>query len=276
MSQFTLSAFGDEIAIDLESQLQTLNDLQVPGLDCRTAWGTNVLYFSDEEAQRVKRLCDEAGVFVSCIGSPIGKSPLTDPIENEEKNLRRIIEIARLLGTERVRIFSFYPPDMSSNDHYDQHVPEVTERLGRLTLIAQEAGVTLLHENEKHIIGDTPERNHALLRGVNNPHLRGIWDPANYVQVGVERLTERYWSLLAPYTAYVHIKDALLVDGSVKPAGQGDGQIPELLAELRDSGYAGILSLEPHLAVAGHSSGFSGVEGMTLAVNALRGLIDTL
>lgn len=276
MSNFTLSAFGDEIAVDLESQLQTLNDLQVPGLDCRTAWGTNVLHFSDEQAQRVKSLCDEAGVFVSCIGSPIGKSPLADPIENEEKNLQRIIEIARMLDTQRVRIFSFYPPDTSTNEHYNQHVPEVTERLGRLTLIAADADITLLLENEKDIVGDTPERNHSLLRGVNNPHLRGIWDPANYVQVGVAEQVTNYWSLLWPYTGYIHIKDARQDDGGVTPAGEGDGQVPELLRHLQDNDYDGILALEPHLTVAGHSTGFSGVDGMTRAVNALRGLIDAL
>ena len=31
-----------------------------------------------------------------------------------------------------------------------------------------------------------------------------------------------------------------------------------------------VLALEPHLAVAGHSSGFSGPEGMEVAVRALR------
>jgi hypothetical protein len=38
-------------------------------------------------------------------------------------------------------------------------------------------------------------------------------------------------------------------------------------------GYQGVLSLEPHLAVAGHSSGFSGEEGMEVAVKALRKLM---
>jgi sugar phosphate isomerase/epimerase len=71
----------------------------------------------------------------------------------------------------------------------------------------------------------------------------------------------------------VHVKDAVLADGSVRAAGEGDGQVPELLIKLRDSGYDGFLALEPHLAIAGHSSGFSGVEGMTYAVQTLRRLM---
>ena len=56
-------------------------------------------------------------------------------------------------------------------------------------------------------------------------------------------------------------------------AGEGDGQLPELLTRLRDSGYDGVLSLEPHLLEARHSSGFSGADGMAQAVGALRALM---
>lgn len=266
----TLSAFGDEIAPPLEDQLALLKELKVRGLECRTAWGTNVLKLSDEQARRVKQLCDDAGIPVRCIGSPIGKSPIIDPIEKELANLDRLIEIGHIFDTKNIRIFSFYPPDTSTNAHYDQYVPEAVDRLGKLTEKAASAGFTLLHENEKDIVGDTPERCHALMSGVNSPNLRFIWDPANFVQVGVSQLTDRYWDLLSPYIGYIHIKDARLSDGTVTAAGEGDGQVPQLLTRLKATGYNGVLALEPHLKVAAHSTGFSGADGMTYAVNALR------
>jgi sugar phosphate isomerase/epimerase len=269
-----LSAFGDEIAEALEEQISVLRDLKVHGLECRAAWGTNVLKLTNEQAKEVRRQCDNSGIIVRCIGSPIGKSPIADPIEKELANLDRAIEIGEILGTKNIRIFSFYPPDTSTNEHYDQYVPETIDRLGRLTEKATSAGFTLLHENEKGIVGDTPERCHALLSGVNSPNFRFIWDPANFVQVGVEKLTERYWDLLSPYIGYVHIKDSRLADRKVVAAGEGDGQIPELLARLKDAGYDGVLALEPHLKTAGHSSGFSGPEWMGYAVNALRGVME--
>ncbi len=272
----TLSAFGDEIAGPLEEQISVLRELNVYGLECRAAWGVNVLKLTDEQAEEVRRQCDNAGIIVRCIGSPIGKSPIVDPIEKELANLDRIIEIGEVLGTKNIRIFSFYPPDTRSNAHYDQYVPEVIDRLGKLTERASSAGYTLLHENEKDIVGDTPERCHALMSGVDSPYLRFIWDPANFVQVGVEKLTERYWDLLSPYIGYVHIKDSRLADKKVTPAGEGDGQIPELLERLKAADYSGILALEPHLKVAGHSGGFSGPEGMTLAVNALRKVMNAV
>lgn len=270
---FTISAFGDEIADDLQDQLAVLKELRIGYLDLRGVGGKNVLHLDDDEAAVVSQTCDDHGMAVSCIGSPIGKSPIADPIEHEAANLERIFQIAETVGTRRVRIFSFYPPDVSSNAQYDQYVDEAAARLARLADIAQRDGFTLLLENEKGIVGDTIDRCHAIMAAAGNSHLRFLWDPANFVQVNESAPTKQGWASLGAYTAYVHIKDAVLADGGIRPAGEGDGQVGELLTKLIDSGYQGFLALEPHLAIAGHSSGFSGAEGMARAVDALRQLM---
>ncbi len=274
MAAFTLSAFGDEICPDLERQLAHLNRLEIGFLDLRGAWGKNVLDLTDKDVKRVRRLCDAHGIRVACIGSPIGKSPLADPIERELRNLDLIIDIAAALTCDRIRIFSFYPPDTSTNAHYDDYVSETIDRLARMAMRASEANVELLHENEKKIVGDTLARCQALVRGVNHPHLRCLWDPANFVQTGEARVTKRGWPLLGDVTTYVHIKDAKLADGSVCPAGHGDGQVRELLRILERQNYRGFLALEPHLA--GRDSGLTGEEAMTIAVEALRTLMSDL
>jgi sugar phosphate isomerase/epimerase len=272
-ASFAVSAFGDEIADDLREQLQVLRNLRIGYLELRGVWGKNVLYLDDDEVAKVGRICAEHEVTVSCIGSPVGKSPITEPIEHELSNLSRIFRIATALDTRRVRIFSFYPPDTHTNVHYDQHLAEATSRLARLTAMAQQEGFYLLLENEKEIVGDTIERCHTLVSTIDSPHLRFLWDPANFVQVGEVEPTRRGWPSLGPYVAHVHIKDALLADGSVRAAGEGDGQVGELLIRLQAKGYQGFLALEPHLVIAGSSSGFSGIEGLTRAVIALRRLM---
>ena len=108
---------------------------------------------------------------------------------------------------------------------------------------------------------------------VNSPALRFAWDPANFIQVGVEKPIDRGWDGLEPYIGYIHIKDSRLSDRKVTPAGEGDGQVAELLKRLKTMEYQGVLSLEPHLKIAGHSSGFSGRDGMTMAAQALRKLM---
>ncbi len=264
-----IGAFGDEIADDLETQLQVLNELKIPCLELRAAWGVNVLNLSDEQVARVRALCEEHGVTVSALGSPIGKSPIEAPIETEVKNLQRVIEIGRQLGTANIRIFSFHPPGDSATVDYDSYLDSAIDRIGRLVAVAEEEDVTLLLENEKGIVGDTLDRCVKLVEALESEHLVFLWDPANFVQVGEARLTKRGWPLLRDRVGYVHIKDCTL-DGTVKAAGEGDGQVPELLTELVRCGYKGMLALEPHLAMAGHSSGFSGPDGMAYAVETLR------
>ena len=267
---FRLSAFGDEIDNDLDVQLSTLVGLNIRGLDLRGAWGKNVAKMEDEDVARVKQTLTQSGVKVACLGSPVGKSPLAEPIDFEKGNLTRLMAIGAALDTRFIRIFSFYPADMSTNAHYDRHVAEAADRLGVLAGLADKEGFTLVLENEKGIVTDTPERCLAVLKAVNSPALRCAWDSANFVQVGVGKPVDRGWAGLQPYIGYVHIKDAFLESGKVVPAGEGDGQLPELLANLKAMGYQGTLALEPHLKIAGHSAGFSGAEGMELAARALR------
>ena len=267
---FTLSAFGDEIADDLDEQLAVLRELRIGFLELRGAWGKNVLQVDDEEAAAVRRACQARGTGVSCIGSPIGKSPIVEPIERELANLARICRIAEAVGTRRARVFSFYPPEGGDPQ---VHLEAATDRLARMAELARREGVLLLLENERGIVGDTPERCAALLGAVDSPSLRFVWDPANFVQVKVERSVERGWPLLGPYVAHVQIKDALLDDGTVLPAGEGDAQVGELLERLREASYRGFLALEPHLAYAGPRGGFSGPAGMARAAAALRDLL---
>ena len=267
---FRISAFGDEIAPDLDEQLKTLRDLNIGCLDLRGAWGTNVLYMDDADLARVVEVCTAHSVKVACIGSPIGKSPIVEPIDPEMDNLRRIFQVGEIVGCRNVRLFSFYPPDTSTNVAYDQYVGNSIERLGALTRMAEQEGFVLMLENEKGIVTDTLARCEAVVKAIDSPSFRFIWDSANFIQVGEERVVERGWPMLGDAIGYVHIKDAVLSDGHVVPAGEGDGQLPLLLAHLKRAGYQGTVALEPHLKIAGHSTGFSGADGMRIAADALR------
>ena len=269
-ASFTLSAFGDEIADDVDEQLKVLNDLEIGYLELRSAWGTNVLELSDDEVARLIELCDIHSVRVSCIGSPIGKSPIDRPIGDVVDDLERVIDIAGMLGTDRVRVFSFYP---EVEGEQAERVEESTSRLREMAEVASARGAVLLLENEGGLVGDVPERCRAIVEGVGGQNLRYVWDTGNYPQMGFARSVEIGWPLLAEYTECVQVKDWRISDGMITVAGEGDGQVRELLTNLRDVGYVGFLALEPHLLVAGQRGGFSGAEGMKTAADALRGLM---
>lgn len=269
--QFVLSAFGDEIDADLTTQLAVLRSEGVTHVELRRAWGKNVLDLDQVERARARALLDQHGFGVSAIGSPIGKSQLAQPRQFELERLDRAIAAAEAFDTPLIRVFSFYVPHGAAANHRD----EVLARMAALADRARQAGVTLVHENEKDIYGDTAERCHDLLATINSPVLRMAFDPANFVQVGVRPMMDA-WPLLHEYVTHVHIKDAVFADGHVTPAGAGDGAVPELLQALVERGYHGFLTLEPHLQMAGASGGFSGETGMRTAIVALRGLLAAL
>jgi sugar phosphate isomerase/epimerase len=266
---FTLSGFGDEISADLDEQLDTLKGLGVNYLEVRGAWGKSVLDFDDRELARLKQALASRQMRVSSIGSPIGKVPIDSPFAPHLEDFRRILGMAEYLESKYVRIFSFY----GTTEEPERWRSEVLRRLEAFVRAAEASPVIVLHENESNIYGDIPQRCADILRSVGSPRFLAVWDAANFVQVGVDRPFDIGWPLLADYVVYVHVKDALRGTGEVVPAGEGDGQVRELLAALAPRQEEVFLSLEPHLVFAGQWAGFSGAELFGRAHAALTHLL---
>lgn len=270
--EWRLSGFGDEIAEDPVVQLSVLQALGARHLEFRSAWGTNVIDLTNDDVERLKRIFTENGMGISAIGSPIGKIDLAVPVEHEVERLKRIVRVAGEFGTPYVRVFSFFRPagadETTTRD-------EVLRRMRALAVAAERAGVILLHENEKGLFGDTPARCLDIVESVGSASLKVAWDSANFVQAGVARPFDEGYALLRPYFEYLQVKDARAGDMAETPAGEGDGQLRETLAALRDDGYTGFASLEPHLAEV-HNEGGNGAAEFGRAARALRGLTDSL
>jgi sugar phosphate isomerase/epimerase len=269
--QFIISGFGDEIAAEPAEQLAVLRDLGIRHLDLRGAWDSNVLDLSDDDVRRLREALRAAGARVSMIASPIGKSEITRDAEHERRRLEIALRMAAEFETPLVRMFSFYLDGRERTDCRD----EVVGRLADWAARAEASGITLLLENERDLWGDTPERCLELLQAVDSPHLRLTLDTGNFASLGIRSADEAY-PMLRAYLAHVQIKDVRHAEGRTVVAGDGDGQIPELLAALRRDRYRGFLSLEPHLAEAGKAGGFSGPLLFTQAAHALQRLLREL
>ncbi len=267
---WTLSGFADEIDPDLEKQCAVLDTLNIRHIEFRSAWDVNVLDLDDEQVEQAAAILADHHLTVSSIGSPIGKVNIEDDFTEHLVRLDRAITVAKRLGSPFIRIFSFFlRPDQAPADHRD----EVMRRMRAMAERARQAGVVLLHENEKEIFGDIPSRVLDIVLTVDLPSLRLAWDPANYVQVGVRPFAEAY-SLLRPYTDYIQIKDAVLQTGEVVPSGEGDGQVVETVRALRADGFDGFFSIEPHLGSAHHLGGFSGPDNFIRATTAFTTILD--
>ena len=263
-----LSGFGDEIDPDPAIQASVLLALGASHIEVRSAWGTNVSELAPSRVAELKDILDAKGLKVSAVASPIGKVDISLPVEHELDRLRQIISVAKGLDTTYIRIFSFYRGEgQSAGDIRD----DVLARMRALAALAEESGVVLLHENEKDIYGDTPQRVLDIMESVNSPALRVAWDNANFVQVGVKPYTDGY-AMLRPYLEYFQVKDALSTTGAVVPSGEGDGELDATIAALKADGYNGFASLEPHLASAHELGGFSGPVAFGIAARAFAAL----
>ena len=266
-----ISAFADEISMDLDVQIQTLQANSVGYIEFRGVWDKGVLNLSEAEVRQVKQRANEAGLGFSAIGSPLGKFPIDGDFDLQIEALKRALDYAQILEAPYIRMFSFY----GTLDDPAANRGKVLDWLGQMAAEAEKTPILLAHENEKGIYGDTGERCLDLYSSLASPAFTAIFDFANFVQCD-QHPYEDCWLKLRPYIRYFHIKDALLESGQVVPAGQGDGDVEKILREAFAAGFDNFLTLEPHLSLAEQNYGRTTPELFHTAAQALYGILDRL
>ena len=276
-----LSGFADEIDTNLDIQMKVLKKLGMSYVEMRGVDGKGLVEHTINEAKEIKARLTDKGISLSSVGSPIGKIKITDEFAPHMELFKHTVEIAHVMDTPNIRMFSFFMPE---NESYAPYKNQVMDQLGQFVDYAKANKVLLLHENEKDIYGDMADRCLEIMKEFYGDHFQAVFDFANFVQCKQDTL-EAY-DMLKPYISYVHIKDALWSDASVVPAGMGDGNVEKILRKLKDSGYQGFLSLEPHLSdFAGFSAlekngdqkkKMSGEEAFTMAHEALVKILNTI
>ena len=250
MLNFILSGFADEAAKDLDGQIAALKRNGMSYFEPRGINGKNISDFTVEEAKALKEKLDAEGIKVSSIGSPIGKIEIDDDFEPHFEKFRNTVEIAKILETKYIRMFSFF---LKKGQSYEDSREEVLRRVKILADYSAEQGIYCCLENEKDIYGDSDDRNLEILRHCA-PNLYAIVDPANYIQCGVDPLVA--YEKVAGFVKYLHVKDAYFENGEVVPAGKGDGSVAQIIKRFARNHGDKFLSLEPHLTV------FDGLENL--------------
>lgn len=245
-NRFLISAFADEHSDSFDGQLAALRGYGLSLIELRFIDGKNIADLDDSDRKNVKEKLGDAGISVSAIGSPLGKINLADDFSAHFEKARRVFDTANFLGTDNIRVFSFYLHEGKSRDDCRE---EVLDKFGRMADLADDFGVTLCHENEAKIYGESPERCLDLLSHFSG-RVKCVFDMGNFVLDGYKPYPYAY-NLLKDYIRYFHIKDSLS-QGAIVPAGCGEASIGEILHAYRKE-YASdvLLSIEPHLETFG-------------------------
>ncbi|MCA8988789.1 MAG: sugar phosphate isomerase/epimerase [Planctomycetaceae bacterium] len=263
---------------------------------------------SAEELSRMSQVQKDYGMQVTSIGARLGKVKLldvedgshnkyVDPQEYLKGEVQRTIDAGLALGAKLIRGFSFYHPQKEAPEGY---VNAAADRLGPIVEACAKAGVIFGLEVEANLIGQNGRMLAKLAEQVNHPNMVCIFDGGNLstqnmspVQVFDEYVAMR------EHTGWIHIKDYRIDPGLVwtgvvdedrlknfVPADVGDSGheaifrdlakvLPEKNKTLQAMGVPGFfLELEPHLKGGGQFGGFSGPDGMGVAVRALCRLLD--
>jgi sugar phosphate isomerase/epimerase len=268
-----ITGFADEIGPDAKTQIETLQAESIKYLEFRAVWGENVLALSTDKLKEFRSMLDDAGIRVSTIGSPVGKIQITDPFEPELERFKYSLDVADLMGAEYVRIFSYYLPEGYDLDAWRD---EVLSRMKQKVDAAEGGPFKLFNENEADLYGMYPERCREIIDHCGGPQrVVQCFDPGNFVHREIDPM--HAWSVLGDVTGYFHIKDGTREpEWHCTPAGEGDGCIPQILEDaVKNKGYDGYVSLEPHLAGGDKVSGFSGPENYRRAAQALKKVLES-
>lgn len=268
----------------------------------------NVMDLTKTEITKLRHLEDEYCMNVASIGSPIGKVKLQDvddgtsnrfvPFDQYlKKDVARACELAHAFETKLIRGFSFYHPKGSEPFEY---INQAADQLGQIAEACHRSDLTFGLEIEANLIGQSGPLIAELHRRVNHPALVTIFDGGNIISQGYnsDECFEQYLAM-KPGLGWMHIKDYLTPQASGRsahvdedklknfvPADIGDSGhervlrdfaeiVPQLADKLTKRGIPGvILDLEPHLKGGGQFGGFSGPDGMGVALRSLCRVLD--
>jgi L-ribulose-5-phosphate 3-epimerase len=251
-----LSVLTDEVS---DRFLEALDWAVLKGfkyVEVRMVDGANVSNLDDDAVARAKREIDHRGLKVSAIASPLFKCALDprrpvetgdlfgnkeEPLDVHFRKLPRAIRIAKALGTDKIRIFSFWREKQP-----EKYMEEIAAHLKRAAAVAESEGVTLLLENETACNGGYAAEVADLVRRVGSKALRVLWDPGNENYGGKNCYPEGYAAVKGLFD-HVHLKDSVTgPDGKVAcvPIGRGKTPLKDQIAALERDGYRGIYTLE--------------------------------
>lgn len=257
-----LTGFADEAADTIEGQIRATKELGWINIESRNINGKNIHDISDSEFDEVCDKLEKSGVRINCFGSAIANwgKKITEPPDSSLAEARRAIPRMKRLGTKLVRIMSFAVLD--GRPIGEQMEEERFRRLRELKKMFDDAGLVPVHENCMNYGGMGWTCTMRLLENV--PGLKLVFDTGNPVfnpdyikpEPRPRQSSWEFYEKVREHVAYFHIKDGIWSNEkngiTYTMPGEGQGEVKRIMADAVKRGYAGGISIEPHLSVVFH------------------------
>lgn len=257
-----ISAVSDELAANIEAALQLAAELNLDGIALRISNERRFPDWSAEDLEALRR----SSIPLTYASPGLWKEAVSpDQEEGFAAEVRRMFAAARSVGAGAVSFFS----GMKSGEEGradprspNSTMPElVVERLRCAAGEAGQSGMLCLLENGWQTWGDTGASAAEIVRRVDHPALRLIWDPANSlaalhhwakarkaaVPEGNSWLLDEF-ERIRDLLVDVHVRDLMWVQERVQWEPAGDGMIdwPGLICQLRRADSLRSLTIEHH------------------------------
>jgi sugar phosphate isomerase/epimerase len=254
---FSYTGFADEAEKSLDGQISTLQEAGWSAIELRLLDGGNVCDQTEEEWKATFERLQSENIQIVGFGGQIGNwaRPITSDFQMDLDELRRVAPRMREAGTRFLRIMSYPNPEENplSNGEWKA---ETVRRLKELSTIAEGEGVILAHENCSGY-GAYAEGWLELAEAVDSPALQLILDSGNNsLHDNDNEATWEFYEKTKSHITHVHIKSA-------QPNPEGGDWITchvdedpvqrRILQDLKNNGYDGWLSIEPHIKAAIHA-----------------------
>jgi sugar phosphate isomerase/epimerase len=161
-------------------------------------------------------------------------------LDRQVERLKRVCRLARLAGTDLVRIDGGW---VREGDPSDREVwfQRIVEGLRGVQPFIEAEGYTLALDNHGIVTNDA-DFQARIFEAVASPRIGANLDTMNYRWAGHDLATvARYYHVIAPYTRHVHVKDGRGSREQYRGTVLGEGEIDleRAIAELRGAGYTG-------------------------------------
>jgi sugar phosphate isomerase/epimerase len=245
---FKLSFISDEASQDFAVAVQIAKEFNLDGLELRSVWEKAPHELSDEEVKLIAKMLKDASLQCPCIASPFFKCDFGDEEQYRQhiQILRRCIQVAHELGTNLIRVFTFWRKEGEQPSW-----GAIADMFSEPIRIAESEGVILGIENEPSTNATNAAKVAELLSIIDHPNVKAVWDPGNDVfdpdrEVPYPDGYER----IKGFIVHVHLKDGVWVaeEGRFEPVPLGEGEVDYVgqLRALKQDNYSGWLSLETH------------------------------